>query len=234
MKNEKRFDTMKKMTMKERMMAVIQGEEHDQVPFAMYEIMFPKEQAFEVLGKDRIGIIRFSPIYRVEHPNCHFKSEIFYENGSKMEHNSLITPKGKLEEIRIFEPAYDSSTTKKHYIQTPADYEIFWSYLDDCIILDNYEHYLQDCAELGETGLAKAEVERSPYQQLWIEWVGLEGLSIHLAEFPDHVEETILRLNKRARKTFEIAYYSPAPFIDIPDNITAALPNMEKSTHTFG
>jgi hypothetical protein len=212
---------MKKMSMRDRMLAVIQGKEHDQVPFAMYEIMFPKELAFEVLGKDRIGIIRFSPIYRVEHPNCSFDSRIYFEDGNKMQHNILHTPKGDLEEVRIFEPAYDSSTARKHYIATKEDYEFFWSYLDDCIILENYEHYLQDCAELGETGLAKAEVERSPYQQLWIEWTGLEALSYHIADFPDHVAQTIERLNKRARQTFKIAYNSPAPFIDIPDNITA-------------
>ena len=212
---------MHKMTMKERMLAVIQGREHDQVPFAMYEIMFPKEQAFEVLGSDRIGIIRFSPIYRVEHPNCRFDLRIYYQDGNKMQCNVLHTPKGDLEEVRVFEPAYDSSTARKHYIATKEDYEIFWSYLNDCIIQENYEHYLQDCAELGETGLAKAEVERSPYQQLWIEWAGLEALSIHMVECPEYVEETIARLNKRARRTFEIAYHSPAPFIDIPDNITA-------------
>ena len=211
----------KKMTMKERMLAVIQKKEHDQIPFAMYEIMFDPQEAFDVLGRGNIGMIRFSPIYRFEYPNCRFLNQVYYQDGQKFHKNTLITPKGNLEEIRIFEPVYDSSTCRKHYITEPPDYEIFWSYLDDCIALENYDHYLQDCADLGEDGIAKGEVERSPWQQLWIEWVGLEGLSMHQADCPDRVEETIQRLNVRARKTFELAYHSPAPFIDIPDNITA-------------
>jgi hypothetical protein len=211
----------KKMTMKERMLAVIQKKEHDQIPFAMYEIMFNPQDAFDLLGHGNIGLIRFSPIYRFEYPNCRFLNQIYYQDGQKYQKNILVTPKGNLEEIRIFEPTYDSSTARKHFISEPSDYEVFWSYLDDCIALENYDHYLQDCADLGDDGISKGEVERSPWQQLWIEWVGLEGLSMHQADCPDRVEETIQRLNARARKTFEIAYHSPAPFIDIPDNITA-------------
>ncbi len=59
---------MKIMTMRERMMAVILGQEHDRVPFAMYEIMLPKQEAFDLLGRGRIGIIRFCSITRAEHP----------------------------------------------------------------------------------------------------------------------------------------------------------------------
>jgi len=210
-----------KMSINERMLAVIQGREHDQTPFAMYEIMFPPQQAFDLLGHGNIGIIRFSPVYRVEHPNCRFVNENFFEGENKLQRNTLITPKGNLEEVRAFEPIYDSSTTRKHYITSPSDYEIFWSYLDDCVILENYDHYLQDCADLGADGLAKGEVERTPWQQLWIEWVGLQGLTMHEMDYPEYVEETIQRLNRRAKQTFEIAYHSPAPFIDIPDNITA-------------
>jgi len=211
----------KKMCMRDRMLAVIQGKEHDQIPFAMYEIMFPPQEAFDLLGRGNIGIIRFSPIVRFEHPNCRFVSDLYYEGGHKMQKTILATPKGNLEEIRIFEPMYDSSTAVKHFISQPSDYEIFWSYLQDCTAFENYDHYLQDCADLGEDGLAKAELERSPWQQLWIEWVGLEGLSIHQCDCPDLVEETLIRLTERARKTFDIAFHSPAPFIDIPDNITA-------------
>ena len=66
-----------------------------------------------------------------------------------------------------------------------------------------------------------AFVEPTPWQQLWIVWAGLEGLSYHLADCPDHVEHTLALLERRARQIFEVAYCSPAPFINIDDNITA-------------
>ena len=58
------------MTMRERMLAVIQGREHDRVPFAMYEIMLPAQEAFDLLGHGNIGLIRFCSIFRAETPNC--------------------------------------------------------------------------------------------------------------------------------------------------------------------
>ena len=96
-----------------------------------------------------------------------------------------------------------------------------WSYLEDCVILDNYAQYYQDDADMGENGLVKAETEKTPWQQLWIEWVGLQTLSFHLADYPDHVEHTLDLLNRREQEIFEIAYRSPAPYVDIPDNLTA-------------
>jgi hypothetical protein len=68
---------MKTMTMRERMLAVVQGREHGRVPFAMYDIMFPPQQAFDLVGHGQIGLIRYRPIYRIEHPNCRWPSELF-------------------------------------------------------------------------------------------------------------------------------------------------------------
>jgi hypothetical protein len=162
---------MEKMTMRERMLAVVQGREHDRVPFAIYEILLPIREVFDLLGHGNIGVIRFCSIYRAEHPNCHFESEIFFQGETKWQRNILHTPKGELTELRVFEPAYDSSTAHKHYIETREDYERLWSYLEDTLILDNYAQYHRDCAVLGEDGIPKPEIERTPWQQLWIEWV---------------------------------------------------------------
>ena len=160
------------MTMRERMLAVLQGREHDRVPFAMYEIMLPAQEAFDLLGHGNIGLIRFCSICRAETPNCRRESQIFFEDGTKWERNILHTPVGDLTELRIFEPAFDSSTARKHFVETREDYERLWSYLGDAVILDNYDQYYRDCAELGDDGIPKTEIERTPWQQLWIEWVG--------------------------------------------------------------
>ena len=63
---------MRSMTMRERMLAVVQGREHDRVPFAMYEILLPKDEVVQHLGRGNIGILRFCSLFRAEHPNCRF------------------------------------------------------------------------------------------------------------------------------------------------------------------
>ena len=150
------------MTMRERMLAVILGQEHDRVPFAMYEIMLPKQEAFDLLGHGRIGIIRFCSIYRAENPNCRFEHEFFIEGETKCQRTILHTPKGDLTELRIFEPTFDSSTARKHFIETREDYELLWSYLEDSVILDNYDRYYRTARSWARTASRRRRSSAPP------------------------------------------------------------------------
>jgi len=212
---------MRKMSMRERILAVVQGAPLDRVPFVMYDGILPTQEVQKFLGRERIGLLRWSRIHRVEHPHCTFEVETFYRDGRKWERRTLHTPKGSIYEERAFEGGYGSSSIRKHYIQEPEDYEVFWAYLEDSIILENYAQYERDLAELGGDGFPLVAVERTPYQQLWVQWVGLDTLGYHLADYPDRVQRTIELLSHRAQQIFELAYRSSVPFVDFPDNITA-------------
>ena len=212
---------MPDITMRDRILAVVQGRPLDRVPFVMYDGMLPLDDVFGCLGPDRIGLMRWCPTHRVEHPHCRFESEDYFVDGAKLRRNTLHTPAGAIHEERAFEPVYESSSIRKHYVETAADYQALWSYLEDSIILDNLDEYFRDCAELGERGVPLVAVERSPYQQLLVQWVGLDNLSYHFADYPDHVAHTVDLLRRRARRIFEIARRHPSHFIDFPDNITA-------------
>jgi hypothetical protein len=219
---------MKLMSMRERLMAVIQGKEIDRVPLIMYEDLMPERyqeefprRAVRAAFGDRIGLLRWSAVHRVVAPHCRFVTEEIYAGATRCERTTLYTPAGSIWQERAFEPVFNSGATRKHYIEEARDYEVLWSYLEDGVVLEDYARYNRDQAELGDLGLPLAAVERSPFQQLWVEWVGLEHLSFHLADYPDRVARTIALLTNRARQIFEIARRSPAPMIDFPDNITA-------------
>jgi hypothetical protein len=212
---------MRHMTMRERILALVRGRPLDRVPFVMYDMLLPNDEVQQFIGRDHIGLMRWSNVHRVEHPHCRFETEEFYIDGKKWQRNIVHTPAGTILEERAFEPVYDSSSIRKHYIESAQDYEVFWSYLDDCVILEDYARFERDQAELGDDGVPLVAVERTPYQQLWVQWVGLDRLAYHFADCADHVAHTIELLTGRARRIFEIVYRSPVPFIDFPDNITA-------------
>ena len=209
------------MTMRERILAVVQGRPHDRVPFVMYDSILPLLEVRRCLGRERIGLLRWCQVHREEHPHCRFETEEYYRGPARWQRNTLHTPVGSIYEERAIESAYESSSIRKHYVQGPGDYEVLWAYLEDSVVLEDHERYHQDQAELGDDGLPLVAVERTPYQQLWVQWVGLDTLVFHLADYPDRVQHTIDLLRQRARRIFEIAYASPAPFVDFPDNITA-------------
>ena len=208
--------------MRERILAVIQGRPHDRVPFVQYTgIAAPNEDVWAHVGRHRVGILQWTSVHRVDTPNCHLEHEDLHLAGRRIRRTTLVTPEGSLIEERGFEEAYGSSSVCRHFVRTPDHYRILNAYLRDGIVRDNYDAYRQVDAALGDDGLPLPAVERSPYQQLWVQWVGLLDLSMHLADCPEVVEETIAILTGRARRIFDIVAASPAPYIDVPDNITA-------------
>jgi len=213
---------MSAMTMRERMLALIQGRPHDRVPFVQYSgIAAPNEEVWAHVGRGRVGLLQWCSVHRVETPHCRFEHDDFEREGQRFRRTTLHTPAGSLFEERQFEPAYGSSSIRRHYVQEPRDYDVLVAYLRDGVVLDDYAGYAKVDAGLGADGLPLPAVERTPYQQLWVQWAGLGNLSVHLAECPDKVEAVIELLRQRTRRIFEIAARSPAPFIDFPDNITA-------------
>jgi hypothetical protein len=220
---------MKPMTLCDRLLAVLQGREPDRVPLIMYDDLFPRgmdEVRRAFLG--RIGLLRWSGVHRLETPHCRTETQEFYTNGNRWERTVLHTPAGSLYQEREFEPVYNSGSFRKRYVEEPQDYEVLWAYLEDGIVLPDYDRFYRDQARLGDEGLPLAAVERSPFQQLWVEWVDIDHLSWHMADCPDRVEKTISLLNQRARKIFDIVAQSPVPLIDFPDNITAPMIGLKR------
>ena len=212
---------MRNMTMHERILAVVQGRDLDRVPFVIYDGMLPMDEVDRVLGPERIGLMRWSEVHKVIAPHCHFLTEDYWVGNNRWQRNTLVTPVGSIFEERQFEPVFDSSSIKKHYVQERADYEVLWYYFQDSFIVEDYGRFYRDQAELGERGVPLVAVERTPFQNLWIIWVGLDNLSYHLTDYPECVEKTISMLEQRERRIFEIVRRSPVQFIDFPDNITA-------------
>jgi hypothetical protein len=187
----------------------------------LYDGIFATHELVSVLGKNRFGLMRWSEVHRVEYPHCRFITNDFYKGETHWQRTTLHTPKGSIYEERAYEPALNSSSVRKHYLMEKQDYEILWDFLNDSLLLPDYERFQRDQAELGDMGTPLVAVERTPYQQMWIIWAGLDNLSYHWVDFPEHVERTLELLGTREKRLCEIARASPAPFIDFPDNITA-------------
>lgn len=217
---------MREMTMRERMLALIQGREHDRVPFVQYDgIAAPNGEVWSAIGRGNIGVIRWSAVHRLETPHCRIASEEIRVGDRRGRRSTLFTPAGQLTEERVIEPVYGSSAVRAHYVKEPEDYEVLLAYLRDTVVREDIEHYTRDYDALGDDGLPMVAVQRTPYQQLWVQWVSLEDLSLHRADRPDLVEACIAEMERIALDTFEVVRKAVAeagvPFVDFPDNITA-------------
>ena len=204
------------------MLAIVQGRMPDRVPFVQYDgIAAPNGEVWAVVGRDNMGLLRWSSVHRYESPNCKWESESIEIEGRPGVRNTLHTPKGSIYEEKRFEPTYGTAATKKHYIQELDDYLVLMAFLEDQVVVEDVEHFLRDKKELGDDGLPHVSLMRTPYQQLWVQWVSLEDLCIHMVDYADLLADVTNLMGRQIREVMEIVRKLPIPFAVFPDNITA-------------
>jgi len=219
---------MSAMAMRERMLALVQGREHDRVPFVQYSgLAAPDDEAWSVVGRENMGLLRWTSIHRIGTPRCRFEREDIVRDGKKGFRQTLFTPEGQLFEERLIEPAFGTSAAACHYVKEPEDYRILMAYFRDIVVRKDLTDYLETVKALGDDGLPHTALPRTPYQQLWVQWVDIRDLTVHLAEHAGLMEEVIALMTEVQRRIFDVACEAvrevAVPYLDFPDNITAPM-----------
>jgi len=225
---------MKNTTMRERMLAVVEGREHDRVPFVQYSgLAAPNEEVWAIVGRGNMGLLQWCGVHGFEHPNCRWEQEDVVIDGKQGKRRTLHTPEGSLIEESV--NAAIGAARRKHLISEPGDYKVLLSYLRDITVRKDTQQWRQVNEQLGDDGLPHTSIGRSPYQQLWVEWVGLEDLSLHMVDVPELMEEVFAAMfdvqRQMLRVVQEAAMELPIPYVNYADNITApaiGLANFEK------
>ena len=217
---------MAEMTMRDRMIAVIQGDEHDRVPFVQYNnLAAPYREIWAEIGRENLGLLRWCYIHELHNPECGFEEEAFERDGLTGMRRTLHTPEGDLVEEKLIEPVFGSASIARHFIQEPDDYRRLLLYLRGSDVRKNTAIAEQAIREYGENGLPHISVGRTPFQQLWVEWVSLEDLSYHSVDCPDLLDEVLATLAGVQDRIFELACEVvrelPVYHINVGDNVTA-------------
>jgi hypothetical protein len=211
------------MTNRERMLAVLYGRPHDRVPFVQYSNNIPNDQAWAMLGRENVGLIRWTRPYRIEYPHCAITSEPLHRNGLDGERRTLQTPAGKLTAEYFFDPTYHTAAAHERYVKEPADYDVLDAYLADAEVIYDRTPYDRDLTELGDDGLPMVVCPRTGWQQLWVEWVDIENLAWHIAEDEARVVGIIDRIASIHRRVYDCIRRCQPLFANLPDNITAPM-----------
>jgi hypothetical protein len=212
----------KTMTMRERILAVIRGDRPDRVPFVQYEnAAAPDAEIWERIGRGNMGLLRWTRLHRIEHPNCTTRTEAISLDELSGQRTIIQTPGGTLTAERLFEPTYGTGAAHHHFIRQPQDYDALLAYLKDAVVVADSAPFERAVAELGDDGLPLPAVERTPFQQLWVQWVSIEDLSYHMLDCPERVAACMDALAQQEREVCRVAAAAPVEFVDFPDNITA-------------
>jgi hypothetical protein len=186
------------------MLALMQGREHDRVPFIQYDNMVPNVEAWALVGRENLGLARWTGIHQFDAPNCSYKTEEITRDGRRGFRAVLHTPEGDLVEERLIEPTYGTSAALTHFVKEPQDYRRLLAYLRDITVRKDLDEFWAAWKELGDDGLPHINVGRTPYQQLWIQWVGADDLAWHMVEHTELMEEVITEMERVQRDVYKV------------------------------
>lgn len=214
------------MTNRERIRALIRGRELDRVPFLQYTgLAGPDDEIWAAIGRDRLGLIRWSRVHRLETPNCRVETTHTERDGRRISVTTMTTPAGTLVKELHRDPAAGSYFPVRRFVNTESDYAALTRYIRDIEVVEDFGLFREDEAALGDDGLAMAKLEKTPYQQLWVRWIGLENLCMHLADCPNAVEECMSLWADVCRRVQDVVEKAVetlgVEYVNYPDNITA-------------
>ena len=213
-------------TMRERMLAIVRGEGVDRVPFCQYtNCGGPDEEVWSVIGRENMGLLAWGQVHLLAPPADRVEKTRFERDGQQVQRTVLHTAEGDLTEESFVESVYGTSHIERHFVQTLADYRRLNAHLREVQVVETMGRFEQQMAELGDDGFPFVSLGRTPFQQLWIQWVSIENLCLHLADAPEVVEETMDVMRGLQLQAMEIARKAAkrygAPFVNFGDNITA-------------
>jgi hypothetical protein len=211
------------MTIKDRICTALMGQMPDRVPFTIYRGVVTAEKGFDDLIAQGMGFMASCRVYNTRHPNVEISQEEQVLNGVSTKVVRYKTPVGEIWQRSRIEPGYGSSWNVEHFIKDVRDYEVLEFFVRDMEYSPNYDAYRKVEGSLGDTGIVMAWTERVPIQRLWIQYTGIERLSVDLNENLPAVERVMEAMIDKARELWDIVAGSPAEFVWCPDNITGEM-----------
>lgn len=211
------------MTPKERVLAVLNGEMPDKVPFTMYEGKI-RDLPYTQRMFDR-GLCMVQRVYssfRVCPTNITGRAIPFEENGRKMIRNIVSTPAGDMESIT--EPVGFTSWTHTRFFKSEEDYPKLEAYLSDYIIEPADDVVAAALKQFGDhpNVILRDNLPLEPLQDL----IGVMGMENFCYEWMDNRDEILKLYNilmERNRKIYPIVANSPFRFSNYGGNVTPAV-----------
>jgi len=203
-----------------RILRALRGEPVDAVPWSCYPGIVPSGELERELRNRGMVLIVSVPVCLREMPNVEVMRREVWEDGQQCIYRTFRTPVGEVTEKRRVEEGYGSEWVREYMIRRPADYRVVEFMVRDTRLIDNYKAIAELEQDLGGDGLALAWATRSPYQQMFIELMGIERLALDRADGLREFHSLRAALEEQHEAIYHLAAESPATLIWCPDNLT--------------
>ena len=141
----------------------------------------------------------------------------------------LATPAGRLtlQHLLLEENVLTGTDPylKEHLIKEEADYRTVEYILERIEYLPRYRDYLEEQASLGENAFVVPLLNRIPFQQVLLEYLGEKALFYSLYDCPAKVERLLKVLDVQMLEILGQVSGLDAPYVEFPDNLHGLMTN---------
>ncbi len=200
------------MKPRERVLAVLGGEEPDKVPFTIYECKIPQCSVERRLRNEGLCIVnRHHEGYASETPHCVKQTLNYTEEGHRRTRTVIKTPVGEISTVT--EPAGDREPfftvwTIEPYFKGPEDYEVLQYMAEDKVYRPAYEACEKAERWMGDDVILRGGVGSNPLHRI-MGWMGLETFAVEWHERREEVLKLEATMRENKREVYRIVAGSP-------------------------
>jgi hypothetical protein len=220
------------MTPAERVAAFWRGEEPDHIPYCVNARMWkrsdPHNPAWRSLFRMGLGVNYTVRTFSESRNHVAETKEVFAENNCSYERTVLRTPVGEIYKIdRIAYNRYNErdAWTQKHWIENLHDYRVMVYILENTSIEPDFAnfHAQQERikSEVGENGIVRIGIGRTPLQSIIVDLLGLENFGFHLCDYYEQLMKLYEALLRNFSRKAEYAASGPGTFIWLLENFSS-------------
>jgi len=229
------------MSLRDRILAVYQGETPDVVPYMLdlshwyyhrtqtpwdlsVSYSEPERDLIDFHKEMRVGfyIPNLASFFRVEYSDD-VKAEVIKGkwNGSDCLTWRYETPLGSIERTRVWEDTTYAWGIANWGITCKEDIEVLTYALCARKFVTNWKCYQSWIDYIGDAGVAYVGTGFSAIGQLLNYWMGIEGTTYAICDYPDDMHEAVEKINDSNLQLIDLIVRSPAEIVLMGDNFSS-------------
>ncbi len=220
------------MTERERLLTLLKGETPDRVPWygdLAYFLPYAFEQKIVEEKYQGDGLYDLHKAWGVgfylqgyEPFTCQFQKVDIKRTQVGNEITTVFeSTLGKLQQVERVLPQSYTVAIVEHLIKDIEDLEIYTDMMEKASYFPNYEEAEKRKNLVSDQGAVLCYLPKSPYMDLVALKSGIENVVCMMMDEEERFKSCLDRLEVCADKGAELALYSPAEFLMIPENISS-------------
>ncbi len=223
------------MTPRERILAILRGEQPDQLPWAgdmdywaYYLIKTGQKPEGFIQSDDYIQWHRDLGVgfylqgyfpYKQFFDNC----EVIEWNEGHRKYKKIKTHLGSVRECWEYIPSSFSEGPVEHFLKSEADLPIMKHIYQNTRFEPDYDYAIKRKQQVGDQGVVLCYLPKSPFMHLLALEAGIMSLTMIAMMVPGELQELLDVMKKAFDQAAQIAVDSPAEVLMIPENLSSEM-----------